>query len=198
MGVADDALVEPLRLGERLREIRKAQRWTLEEVSQRTGVARSTLSRIENDLISPSFVVVRKLMTGLDIDMPQLLKRPERLPHVAGRLDLTRRDEGRCHPTPTYEHELLHASLSSRLMTPFKTVVRARRLEDFTDWVRHDGEEFLLILSGAIVFYTEYHEPLMLEAGDSLYFDSATGHAKVSIGEEDALVLSVCAPGTRA
>lgn len=198
MKVADDALVEPLRLGERLREIRKAQRWTLEEVSRRTGVARSTLSRIENNLISPSFVVVRRLMTGLEIDMPQLLKRPDHPSRSAGRLERTRAGEGRCHPTPTYEHELLGAGLAPRQMTPFKTVVRARRLEDFTDWVRHGGEEFLLVLSGAIVFYTEYHEPLRLEAGDSLYFDSDTGHAKISVSEDDALVLSVCAPRTNA
>lgn len=68
--------VEPLRLGERLKQIRLANQWTLEEVSQRTGLARSTLSKIENDQVSPTFSVVQKLTTGLNIDLPQLLTPP--------------------------------------------------------------------------------------------------------------------------
>ncbi|MCP1363319.1 helix-turn-helix domain-containing protein, partial [Halomonas sp. BBD45] len=62
--------VEPLRLGERLKEIRLANQWTLEDVSQRTGLARSTLSKIENDQISPTFTAVQKLIGGLGIDLP--------------------------------------------------------------------------------------------------------------------------------
>ncbi|WP_229819601.1 helix-turn-helix domain-containing protein [Kushneria pakistanensis] len=190
--------VEPLRLGERLREVRRAQQLTLEEVSRLTGVARSTLSRIENDLLSPSFLVVQKLMIGLELDMPQLLKSPRNAPCNAGRRDLTRRGEGEQHPTPTYEHELLSAQLAQKLMTPFKTIVRARSIQAFPDWVRHGGEEFLMVLEGSILLYSEFYEPLQLNVGDSLYFDSDMGHAKVSISEEDALVLSVCAPGDRA
>lgn len=189
--------VEPLRLGERLREVRRTRKLTLEDVSRRTGVARSTLSKIENDLVSPSFVVVQKLMAGLELDMPQLLKSPRNTPRNAGRRDLTRRGQGEQHPTPTYEHELLSAQLTQKLMTPFKTIVRARSIDAFPDWVRHGGEEFLLVLEGSILLYSEFYEPLQLDAGDSLYFDSDMGHAKVSISDADAVVLSVCAPGER-
>ncbi|RKR06218.1 XRE family transcriptional regulator [Kushneria sinocarnis] len=187
-----DGLVEPLRLGERLRAIRRAQRWTLEDVRQRTGVARSTLSKIENDQLSPTFTVVQKLINGLDIDLPQLLRQPPRPPQRTGRRDLDRAGQGRLHPTPTYEHELLAGRLEHKHMVPFKTVVRAREISEFTDWVRHGGEEFLLILEGAILLYSEAHETLQLDCGDSLYFDSSVGHAKVSISPQDAVVLSVC------
>ena len=64
--------VEPLRLGERLKQIRLANQWTLEDVSQRTGIARSTLSKIENDQVSPTFSVVQKLISGLNIDLPHV------------------------------------------------------------------------------------------------------------------------------
>ena len=43
--------VEPLQLGKRLREIRQSLSLTLEEASQKTGLARSTLSKIENEQI---------------------------------------------------------------------------------------------------------------------------------------------------
>ncbi len=189
------AFVEPLRLGERLKEIRLANQWTLEEVSQRTGLARSTLSKIENDQISPTFTAVQKLINGLAIDLPQLLSPPKPQTQTLGRRDLTRSGEGQHHPTPTYEHELLSCQLAQKRMIPFKTIVRARHFEEFSEWVRHDGEEFLMVLEGKILMYTEYYEPLPLESGDSIYFDSAMGHALVSVSEEDAVVLSVCTRG---
>lgn len=187
--------VEPLRLGERLKELRLAQQWTLEDVSQRTGLARSTLSKIENDQISPTFTAVQKLINGLGIDLPQLLSPPRVQPRTMGRRDLTRRGDGQRHPTPTYEHELLSCELAQKRMIPFKTIVRARAFDEFSEWVRHDGEEFLMVLDGDILLYTEYYEPLSLTRGDSLYFDSAMGHALVSVSEDDAVVLSVCTRG---
>lgn len=189
------AFVEPLRLGERLKEIRLANRWTLDDVSQRTGLARSTLSKIENDQISPTFSAVQKLINGLGIDLPQLLSPPKRKSPTLGRRDLTRVGEGQRHPTPTYEHELLSWQLAQKRMIPFKTIVRARRFDEFHEWVRHDGEEFLMVLDGAILLYTEFYEPLRLERGDSIYFDSDMGHALVSVSDDDAVVLSVCTRG---
>tara|TARA_B100000678_G_scaffold268188_1_gene254284 strand:- start:310 stop:942 length:633 start_codon:yes stop_codon:yes gene_type:complete len=186
------AFVEPLRLGERLKEIRLANQWTLEDVSQKTGLARSTLSKIENDQISPTFTAVQKLIGGLDIDLPQLLSPPRQQTRTMGRRDMTRRGEGQRHPTPTYEHELLSCELAQKRMIPFKTIVRARHFEEFSEWVRHDGEEFLMVLDGDILLYSEFYEPLRLVAGDSIYFDSDMGHALVSVSEEDATVLSVC------
>lgn|SRR5690554_1404552 len=186
------AFVEPLRLGERLREIRLANQWTLEDVSQRTGLARSTLSKIENDQISPTFTAVQKLIGGLGIDLPQLLSPPRQQTRTMGRRDLTRRGDGQLHPTPTYEHELLSCELAQKRMIPFKTIVRARSFDEFSEWVRHDGEEFLMVLEGEILLYTEFYEPLALESGDSIYFDSDMGHALVSVSDADAVVLSVC------
>lgn len=186
------AFVEPLRLGDRVKEFRLANQWTLEDVSQRTGLARSTLSKIENDQISPTFTAVQKLINGLDIDLPQLLSRPRQQNRTMGRRDLTRRGGGQMHPTPTYEHELLSCELAQKRMIPFKTIVRARRFEDFNEWVRHDGEEFLIVLEGAVMLYSEFYEPLSLASGDSIYFDSDMGHALVSISDEDATILSVC------
>ena len=189
------AFVEPLRLGERLKEIRLSNHWTLGDVSARTGLARSTLSKIENNQISPTFTAVQKLITGLGIDLPQLLKPTKPKRQSSGRRDLTSRGDGKQHPTPTYEHELLSCQLAQKRMIPFKTIVRARRFEEFQEWVRHDGEEFLMVLEGRILMYSEFYEPLAMVAGDSLYFDSDMGHALVSTSENDAVVLSVCTPG---
>ncbi|TQV80047.1 helix-turn-helix domain-containing protein [Exilibacterium tricleocarpae] len=188
----DDArFVEPLQLGKRLREIRLANSLTLEEASRLTGLARSTLSKIENEQISPTFQAVQKLTSGLGIDIPQLFVPPAEGPEANSRRDITRSGEGLLHPTTTYEHELLANSISNKKMVPFKCKVMARSFDDFDDWVRHDGEEFLYVLGGEIEVYTEFYEPVRLSAGDSMYYDARMGHCLVSVSAEDGEVLWV-------
>lgn len=184
--------IEPLKLGQRIKDIRTRLGITLEEASQRTGLARSTLSKIENEQISPTFQAMQKLAHGLQIDMPQLFEPPKKIV-ATGRRDITRKEAGKPHPTQTYEHELLATQLSNKKMMPFKSRVRARAFEEYSDWVRHDGEEFLLILEGEVMFYSEFYEPVHLVEGDSVYYDANMGHMLVSVSEEDALILWVTA-----
>ncbi|OOV87588.1 helix-turn-helix domain-containing protein [Oceanospirillum linum] len=188
-----ESYVEPLELGKRVREIRLSQSLTLEEASKLTGLARSTLSKIENDQISPTFSVVTKLAKGLGIDMPQLFTRPKEAVAATGRRDITRLGEGKPHPTPTYEHELLSTQLTNKKMIPYRTVVRARSFDEYPEWVRHEGEELLYVLSGSVLLYTEFYEPIELMAGDSAYYDCAMGHSLVSTSADDAVVLWVTA-----
>ncbi len=188
----DDSAIEPLKLGQRIKEIRSQLGITLEEASQRTGLARSTLSKIENEQISPTFQAMQKLAAGLSINMPQLFEPPVKK-QASGRRDITTKGAGKPHPTPTYEHELLATQLSNKRMLPFKSRVRARAFEEYQDWVRHDGEEFLLILEGSVQFYSEFYEPLAMEEGDSVYYDANMGHMLVSTSEQDALILWVTA-----
>lgn len=189
---SQEETIAPLKLGSRIKEIRSRLGITLEEASQRTGLARSTLSKIENEQISPTFQAMQKLANGLQIDMPQLFEKNEK--NIAtGRRDITLKGQGKPHPTQTYEHELLATQLLNKKMMPFKSQVRARTFDEYGDWVRHDGEEFLLIISGAVVFYSEFYEPIELSEGDSVYYDANMGHMLVSISEEDALILWVTA-----
>ena len=182
--------VAPLKLGERVRAIRRARNWTLEEAANRAGLARSTLSKIENEQMSPTFDAVQKLARGLDIDVPQLFQ-PAAVDKVSGRRAITRVGEGRGHPTATYEHELLAVDLSRKRMLPYKAKVHARDFSEFDGWVRHQGEEFLLVLSGAIRLYTEFYEAIDMTEGDSAYYDGSMGHCVTSISEEDAEILWV-------
>lgn len=182
--------VAPLKLGERVRAIRKARNWTLEEAAQRAGLARSTLSKIENEQMSPTFDAVQKVARGLDVDVPQLFQ-PAPVDNISGRRAITLRGEGRAHPTVTYEHELLAQNISRKRMLPYKTAVHARDFNEFDDWVRHQGEEFLLVLSGAVRLYTEFYEPVGLAAGDSAYYDGSMGHCVISVSVEDAVILWV-------
>ena len=181
---------EPLNLGERVRELRKAQGWTLEQAANRAGLARSTLSKIENGQMSPTYEALKKLASGLEISVPQLFTPPER-GQVNGRLAVTKSGSGNAHATTTYEHELLAETLTKKAMLPYRARIRARSMDEFDGWVRHDGEEFLYVLTGAVRLFTEFYEPIEMRRGDSAYYDATMGHNVVSVSEDDAMILWV-------
>ena len=187
-GAPEEAV--PLDLGARVRELRKARDWTLEQAAQKAGMARSTLSKIENGQMSPTYDVLRRLATGLDIPVPQLFTPPAR-DQVMGRLAVTKSDDAVSHPTATYEHELLANALTKKAMLPYRARIRARSMDEFDGWVRHDGEEFLYVLTGVVRLYSEFYEPIDLKRGDSAYYDAAMGHNLVSVSDDDGVVLWV-------
>ena len=84
-------------LGERLRRLRKQTGWTLQELSRHSGVSLSTLSKIENSQVAPTFDTLVKAARGLGIGFEALLAEPaptEPPPVIsrpaAGRLMVTR------------------------------------------------------------------------------------------------------------
>ena len=185
-----DGEIEALNLGERVRDLRKARDWTLEQAAKQAGLARSTLSKIENGQMSPTYDALKKLATGLEISVPQLFTPPKR-DQINGRLAVTKNGNGQQQATATYEHELLAETLTKKQMLPYRARVRARSMEEFDGWVRHDGEEFLYVLTGVIQLYTEFYEPIEMRRGDSAYYDATMGHNVVSISDEDATILWV-------
>ncbi|SFS10627.1 helix-turn-helix domain-containing protein [Yoonia litorea] len=186
----EDGTAQPLDLGARVRELRKAHDWTLEQAAQRAGLARSTLSKIENGQMSPTYDALKKLAVGLQISVPQLFTPPSK-GQVNGRMAVTKSGEETNKVTTTYEHALLAESLTTKKMLPYRARIRARALEDFDGWVRHDGEEFLYVLTGEVRLYTEFYEPVSLRRGDSAYYDASMGHNVVSVSAEDATILWV-------
>ena len=190
----DSGVAQPLDLGARVRELRKGRKWTLEQAAKQAGLARSTLSKIENGQMSPTYDALKKLAVGVEISVPQLFTPPSK-GQVNGRMAVTKLDEATKQITTTYEHDLLASSLTSKKMLPYRARVRARNMEDFDGWVRHDGEEFLFVLTGRVRLYTEFYEPVELGRGDSAYYDAAMGHNVVSISQEDATILWVTSLG---
>ncbi|MDP9902848.1 helix-turn-helix domain-containing protein [Variovorax ginsengisoli] len=196
MNASDDTISHDMVLGQRIKRLRLGRAWTLEQLSQFSGLARSTLSKIENGQMSPTYDALLKLAGGLQMDLGALFA-PQAAPAQAGRRSVNRSGDGLAHSTPHYEHVLLCNELSQKDMIPFKSQVVARSFDEFEDWSRHDGEEFVYVLSGEVTLYTEFYEPTLLAAGDSWYIDSRLGHRVISRSAEDAQVLWVSTTNPR-
>ncbi len=181
-------------LGKMIRDARKEKGLTLEEAARAAAIGRSTLSKIENNQTRPSFEIIRRLMQTLELETPQLFVQSGQS-GVTGRRDFTRTGLGEHKETSTYDHELLCSELTSKRMVPYISTIKARDVTEFDNWVRHQGEEFMFVLSGELILYTEHYRPLRMRAGDSVYYDSGMGHGCVSVSKEDARVLWVSLEG---
>lgn len=177
-------------IGLRLNDVRHSLRLTLSEVSRRTGVSISNLSKIENDQVSPSFDILKKICDGLEISLEDFV-RPGEKSLVSGRKTATRLDEGVHFTSGQYDYKAHATELSRKGMVPLEMLVRARLVDEFDHWSRHNGEEFAYVLSGEIEVHTEHYAPFRLVAGESSYFDSNMKHLFISVSDEDARVLSV-------
>jgi transcriptional regulator with XRE-family HTH domain len=181
--------------GARLRRVRRSTGRTLKQVADAAGLAISTVSKIETGRMSPTYDVLLKLARGLDTDLSTVLDGPKAHETTVrmGRLDVSRAGGRKRHPTGAYVYEPLNTGLTLKQMDPTMVRVRARSIEEFGELIRHPGEELVVVLSGSVELHAEFYAPIRLEAGDSVYYDAAMGHAYISVGEEDATILNICA-----
>lgn len=186
----DQGQMTPPRIGDKVKEFRRAKGWSLADLSARTGISDATLSRIENDqtLVSAHNLYVLSQIFGVDITA---FFETAPSPIRSGVRSITRAGEGIQLETARYNAQVLCTDLSNKKMHPALNAISVASLEEAGGLVGHAGEEFLFVLSGKLVLHTEYYAPLLLEAGDSIYFDGAMGHAYVNGGEEPAMILVV-------
>jgi len=177
-------------LGMRLAQMREQNGWTLAQVSARTGLSISTLSKVEHNQISLTYNKLAKLAAGLKLDVAVFFAE-QAVEESFGRRAYVRRGEGHVHETANYAHQYFAAELLHRRMVPMETRIKARSLKEFGPFDRHPGEEYVYVLEGVVDMYIEPQGPVRLRAGDSCYFDARTGHAAISVGTGDAVVLSI-------
>jgi transcriptional regulator with XRE-family HTH domain len=187
--------------GAAVKALRRKHGWTLAEVSRRTGLPTSTLSKIENDKMSLTFDKLARLSSGLQIEISALFRGANgEDPQfgASGRRSIVRAGEGKAIETKNYLHLYPAWELLNKKIIPIIAELRARSLEEFGELIRHPGEEYALVLEGEVELHTSLYAPVRLKAGDSIYFDSGMGHAYIAASEGPCRVLSLCsAPETQ-
>jgi len=178
-----------------LRGLRLRNRWTLKEMSERTGIPLSTLAKVEHDRLTLTYDKLLQLSQRLNLRMSDLFSEAD----TSGDMPITaRRSIGRLSNavrvnTPNYEYFYMCPELRRKRMVPTVTRVRAHSIEEFGELVHHPGEEYIYVIEGPVEIHTEFYEPAVLQTGESIYIDSTMGHAYVlPKGREQALVLGVC------
>jgi len=184
--------------GAALKSVRTARGWTLAEVSERTGVPTSTLSKVENGKTELTMDRLLRITVALEVNIADLFRSPAAPTAGLGqrsRRSISRADDSSVVASAYGDYSYLAQDLLDKQVTPIIAEIRARTLAEFGDYHRHVGEEFILVLEGELALHTDTYAPTILKRGDSIYFDATMGHAYVSAGEAPCRMLLICAPG---
>ncbi len=190
-----DAKTRHATLGSLLRSLRDRNGWTLKEMSERTDIPVSTLSKVEHYRLTLTYDNLVQLSQRLNIRISELFADPDEVVEAAvtARRSIGNMDEAVRVNTKNYDYYYLCPELRGKRMIPIYTRIRAKSAEEFGSLVNHSGEEYIYVLEGGIQVLTQFYDPVVLNVGESIYIDSTMGHAYVTAkGCEEALVLAVC------
>ena len=186
------AEIRELRLGEKIRKLRQERRLTLQEVADLTGLSKPLLSQIENDQVTPPLATLLKIAKGLRVGIHFFFEdEGDRRKFV-----LIRGEEGalsqrrpKSDAPHGYRYRSIAPGLRHKQIEPFLVEFELKEWDD-SHFYNHEGEEFLYILDGELEFH--YGDEVMrLLPGDSIFYDSATPHGYLSIGEVKARAVAV-------
>lgn len=179
-------------IGTKIRSLRKLQKLTLVELSQKSGVQIATLSRIENEKMVGTLDSHMQIAKALGIDVTQLYSQnPAPLaiqPQVETPEPLT--DQFKHNDKSGYE--ILTKKLLNKKMMPVLI-----RLDPGGETPVEQGfsgsEKFVYVLEGMIEI-TIGEQNYILEKAHTLYFDASLPHRVRNKGDKTARVLCVGTP----
>ena len=182
-----------MKIGKRIKELRKEKKMTLNELSKKSGVAIATLSRMEHETMSGTLKSHTNICKALGVSVSDVYREIEldnkTISHTKGK-------DG----YKIYVHsgksstEMLVAKTVAKEMTPL--LIRIRPLaKTETEKDKPGTEKFIHILKGRlnVIFGDRIHE---VSETDSLYFESSIPHAFHNTGKTEASLISVTTPPT--
>lgn len=170
-----DALAS-LDLGNQVRKLRNKRDLTLQDLANLTGLSKPNLSQIENNLVTPPIATLLKIATALGVPIGHFFQES---PQKSDMIVIRKEDRYGVAKGPHishigYQYEPLAYPKIDKSMEPFIVHMEERESSEIV-YNNHRGEEFLYVLEGRLEFYYG-EETVILEEGDSLYFDSVLPH----------------------
>lgn len=178
-----------LQIGNRIKEKRKENSITLQELAEEVGVTKGLISQIENNRTVPSLTVLLSIIKALRVDLNEFFDN----------LSIKESDEpllikaGQHEPI---EREYTKGSYYNRI-TSFKQngklvdVVLYRQEKDAPrGFVSTNAFEYDYMIKGRMQ-YTIDNKTYVLEEGDSFYYDARKPHLTTCLDGEEFVMLVI-------
>jgi len=171
-------------LGYRLRDLRRRQKMTLEELGKRTGLTSSFLSQVERNITSPSVKSLREIAAALNTRVSRFFEEERSRDFIFIKKDKRKKViDGKLKSCS----EVLASGLLDIRMEPSLLVLEVGgEMERQSDSL--DGEEFGFVLKGKIELLRG-PEKFIMEKGDSIYFKGVKSHKVMNVGRSEANLL---------
>ena len=181
-------------VGEKIKALREAKQISVEDLMERTGLAQEQIERIESNVEIPSLAPLIKIARALGVRLGTFLDDQDGSGAVVCRKEdhsdnsisfSNNAMNARTH----MQYHSLSASKPDRHMEPFIIDIN-KTDETGYELSSHEGEEFIYVMEGAVeISYGK--KTHVIEAGDSIYYDSIVPHHVHGFEGQAAKILAV-------
>ncbi len=174
-------------IAERLRGLREVLEISPEEAAQTCAITVEQYLGYEGGKIDIPVSILHRMARQYNFDITALLTGEE--PHMHF-YSLTRKDKGVVvERRKAYNYEALAANFVNRKADPFVVIVEPKE-DQAVSFNTHPGQEFNYVLAGKLKYFIGENE-MVLEPGDSIYFDSGKPHAMLALDGKAAKFLAI-------
>ena len=182
---------ERMNVGDIIHRLRKERKMTLLELSQKSGVALATLSRVENGKMTGTLDSHMRIAEALETTLPDFYK------NLSGsRKTVEVRIKKRVVDVFVHNRsstsEILASKAMNKKMMPIMVKI-AKGGNTHKEETKPGVEKFIYILDGKIEAHLG-EENYALTKGDTLYFESSLPHYFKNTGTGEARIISVVSP----
>ena len=173
-------------LSRRITELREICGYTRETLAKELNIPIDVYAEYEENGENIPISVIYEISKKFGVDFAEILT------GTSAKLNtyqVVRRGKGKnISRYEGYFFEDLAFKYSNKIMQPL--MVTLDPSEKSADLVSHPGQEFNLVLEGSIAVVFE-HEEIILNEGDSIYFNPTLMHGQKCIGDKKARFLTV-------
>ena len=174
-------------IGMRIRELRELSDITTEEIAKELDVDEETYISYENGIIDIPASFLYQIAQIFKVDLALILTGEEtRMTYF----DVTRADKGfAVDRRKEYKYENLCKKFVHKKAEMFIVTVDPKE-DAIPSLNSHAGQEFNYILEGTVKIFIKDNE-IVLNEGDSIFFDATCEHAMIALNDEKAKFLAV-------
>jgi mannose-6-phosphate isomerase-like protein (cupin superfamily) len=174
-------------IADRLRGMRDVLEISSDEAAATCAITREQYVKFESGKVDIPVSILHRMSQKYDFDLTFLLTGEE--PHMRS-YTLTRKDKGiGVDRRENYKYQALASNFQHRKADPFIVIVEPKE-DSLVSFNSHPGQEFNYMIEGKIKFFIG-SKVMILEPGDSIYFDSGLQHAMVAIDNRPAKFVAI-------
>ena len=181
-------------VGEKIKSIRETKQISVSELAERTGLAEEQINRIENNVDIPSLAPLIKIARALGVRLGTFLDDQDEVGAVVCRKEELNNStisfsNNAMNARTHMQYHSLSNSKADRHMEPFIIDIQTTEETNY-ELSSHEGEEFIFVMEGAVeISYGK--KTHVIEAGDSIYYDSIVPHHVHGYQGQAAKILAV-------
>lgn len=180
-------------IGKRIKSQRLKAKLTLQDLSDRTGLSKGYLSKMEKSKKAPPVSTLINIAKALNVTFSFLLGEINEENSIL----VVRKNERPILSQPAtefgYSYEALGHSYPDKQMYPYILRFPSNQKEKYK--FQHDSQECLFVLEGTMHFYYGKKE-YIIETGDCIFFDANIPHYGEQLGDEKLVAFMVISPPT--